>query len=70
MMVESRQDMQVAIIARFEVVTFVLTKIQVWDITSVNWLNSHCIYDYKSLLLWMGIVPPASGSSSEHRVTS
>jgi len=42
MMVGSTWDVQVAIIARFEVLTVVLTKIQVWDITPVNWLNSYC----------------------------
>jgi len=33
MMEGSRWDVQVAIIARFKVLTIVLNKIQVWDIT-------------------------------------
>jgi len=41
MMVGSRRDVPVAIIARFKVLTVVLTKIQVWDITPVNWLHSY-----------------------------
>jgi hypothetical protein len=57
MMVGSRWDVKVAIIARFEVLTVVLGFYTCQLATQLR-------------MFWMGIVLPASGSSSEHSVTS
>jgi hypothetical protein len=65
MTVASSCNVQVAIIARIEVLTVVLTKSQVWDVTHLS-----TGYTVTYVLVGYSAVPPASGSSSEHRVTS
>jgi hypothetical protein len=48
MMMGSRCDVKVTIIGGFDVLTVVLTKILVWDITPVNWLHSYHVSDRNS----------------------
>jgi len=45
-MVGSRWDVLVAIIARFKILRVVLTKIQVWNITPVNWLHIYWCFGW------------------------